>query len=159
MRQEHQESMGPVGQPPTSDDANGEATTPPPLPPRIASAVTDGCECGALNPLSLESAWEQTEIMKANHGNMGSKTAEAEELHLRIYAGTWNVAGKQAGGAHGAAEILMFLGNFSAYGLHFEALMAGDFAQGSQRMHCNDDTGSYEISLPRAPSRPVCGTY
>lgn len=109
--------MGSVGRLPTSDDADGEATTPPPLPPRVAPAVADGCECGALNPLSLESAWEQTEILKANHGNMGSRTVQAEELHLRIYAGTWNVAGKQAGGAHRAAEMLMFLANiFSRVG-------------------------------------------
>lgn len=84
---------------------------PPPLPPRPATAPDDGCSCGAVNPVDMESAWEQMAALRAKGGGAGSggsinsssvRVSPTEILDLRIFCGTWNVAGKQAIGRMGA---------------------------------------------------------
>lgn len=80
-----------------------EMSSPPPLPSRPEEA--DGsCDCGSTDPATKPSAWEQASSSVLN-GNDNSGTGStgvrvsrvsvspAETLDLRIFCGTWNVAG------------------------------------------------------------------
>lgn len=60
----------------------------------------DGCSCEAVNPVSMESAWEKMMALRveclgagSNMNNSSSSRSRKEPLDLRIFAGTWNVAG------------------------------------------------------------------
>lgn len=88
---------------------------PPQLPPRPVPGGQEGdedevdnggngCRCGAVDPVHMESAWEHMSALRANGGGPvrsgGIKSARVrvgatETLDLRIFCGTWNVAGEQ----------------------------------------------------------------
>ena len=83
------------------------ALSPPPLPPRPAENENDngGCSCAAVDPVTMESAWEKMSAMKATAGSTSNGSGNASSarvkvsspaaLDLRIFCGTWNVAGKR----------------------------------------------------------------
>lgn len=91
----------------------GETSTPstemssPSLPslPSQPEEVGGSCDCGSIDPVTKSSAWERTSssILKgeddSGHTNNTSVRASrvsvspAETLDLRIFCGTWNVAG------------------------------------------------------------------
>ncbi|CAM9934305.1 unnamed protein product [Scytosiphon promiscuus] len=76
----------------------------PPLPPR---PHTGRCDCDRNDPVTTPSAWEQTWCSRGNSTSMGSSNGPGrintasiqigptETLDLRIFCGTWNVAGRK----------------------------------------------------------------
>lgn len=94
----------------TSVAARSAASRAPTLPPRRpsvqatsqtdTSGTPDGCGCKALDPALVDSAWEHAASLtarrsagRAKNGSSVKRSSPLETLDLRIFCGTWNVAG------------------------------------------------------------------
>lgn len=68
----------------------------PELPRQDENAQGDGSEYNSSDPAMEESAWEQAAAARARSAQEGGNVhiVPTETLDLRIFCGTWNVAGK-----------------------------------------------------------------
>lgn len=65
------------------------------------SSAVNGCGCDTEGPEIMQSAWEQaaTLRMRGGESNSALRIIPREALDLRIFCGTWNVAGECSKGS------------------------------------------------------------